>query len=69
MIKNLSSQKLSLNDTIKNIEQYCCIIRMTLKKNNVFVNLTKTNGETIIKFTAGLIQKKKNKKQLRSLIK
>ncbi len=42
---------------------------MTLKKNNVFVNLTKTTGETIIKFTAGLIQKKKNKKQIRSLIK
>jgi hypothetical protein len=38
---------------------YCCVIRMTLKKNNVFVNLTKTNGQTIIKFSAGLIQKKK----------
>lgn len=41
---------------------------MTLKKNNVFVNLTKTNGQTIIKFTAGLVQKKKNKKQLKTFI-
>lgn len=57
------------NQNIQNKNQYCCIIRMTLKKNNVFVNLTKTNGQTILKFTAGLIQKKKNKKQIRSLIK
>lgn len=73
MNKNLVQKKVQLNDTkmltSNNIDQYCCIIRMTLKKNNVFVNLTKTNGETIIKFTAGLIQKKKNKKQIRSLIK
>jgi ribosomal protein S11 len=50
---------------------YCCIIHITWKKNNVFVNLTKMNGETIIKFTAGLIQKRKSgkKKQLSSLIK
>lgn len=60
-----------IDEPIKNINQssHCCIIRMTLKKNNVFVNLTKTNGETILKFSAGLIQKKKSKKQLRSLIK
>jgi ribosomal protein S11 len=51
------------------IDQYCCIIHITWKKNNVFVNLTKINGETIIKFSAGLIQKKKNKKLLNSLIK
>lgn len=49
--------------------QYCCIIRMTLKKNNVFVNLTKTTGQTIIKFSAGLVQKKKNKKVLKPTIK
>ncbi len=48
---------------------YCCIIRMTLKKNNVFVNLTNLKGQTIIKFTSGLIQKKKNKSKLRSIIK
>ncbi len=73
MNKNLTQKKIQINDTktltSKSNDQYCCIIRMTLKKNNVFVNLTKTTGETIIKFTAGLIQKKKNKKQIRSLIK
>ena len=75
MEKNIIQKKMQaqIKDTTlltsKNIDQYCCIIRITLKKNNVFVNLTKTNGETIIKFTAGLIQKKKSKKQLRSLIK
>lgn len=49
--------------------QYCCVARMTLKKNNVFVNLTKTTGQTIIKFSAGLVQKKKNKKVLKPTIK
>jgi ribosomal protein S11 len=53
----------------KVIKQYCCIIRITFKKNNVFVNLTKINGQTILKFSAGLVQKKKNKKQLRYLVK
>jgi ribosomal protein S11 len=64
--KNLIQKKALLS---KNMDQYCCIIHITWKKNNVFVNLTKINGETIIKFTAGLIQKKKNKKQLASLTK
>lgn len=48
---------------------YCCVIRMTLKKNNVSVNLTNLKGQTIIKFTSGLIQKKKSKSKLRSIIK
>lgn len=61
-----------MNIILQNISdnaQRSCIIKMILKKNNVFVNLTKTNGNTIIKFTSGLIQKKKNKKQLHNLIK
>lgn len=48
---------------------YCCVIRMTLKKNNVSVNLTNLKGQTIIKYTSGLIQKKKNKSKLRSITK
>ncbi len=40
-------------------------IRLTLKKNNMFANITNLKGQTIIKFSSGLIQKKKNKKQLR----
>jgi hypothetical protein len=55
--------------SFQNKIQYCCVIRMTLKKNNVFVNLTKTTGQTIIKFSAGLVQKKKNKKVLKPTIK
>lgn len=55
--------------SFQNKMQHGCIIRMTLKKNNVFVNLTKTTGQTIIKFSAGLIQKKKNKKVLKPTVK
>ncbi len=71
MNKNLILQKIHKNNitNLKDIQSHACILKINLKKNNIFVNLTKTNGETIIKFTAGLIQKKKNKKQLRSLIK
>jgi ribosomal protein S11 len=54
----------------KNNEQtggiYCCNAIMRIKKNNVFINITKLNGQTIIKYSTGLIQKKKNKKQLRT---
>jgi hypothetical protein len=45
---------------------YCCNTIMRIKKNNVFINITKLNGQTIIKYSTGLIQKKKNKKQLRT---
>lgn len=58
-MKSTTTTKQNQNQNLQNKNQYCCIIRMTLKKNNVFVNLTKTNGQTILKFTAGLIQKKK----------
>lgn len=57
----------------KNIEGeigiYCCYVIIRIKKNNVFVNITEMNGKTIIKYTTGLIQKKKNKKQIRSIVK
>lgn len=52
-----------------------CIIYLSVKKNNIFVNLTDTKGQTIIKFSTGLptIQKNssgtKSKKQLASIIK
>lgn len=42
----------------------CCIVRLSMKKNNVFVNLTNFKGGTILKFSAGLIKKKKNKKRI-----
>jgi ribosomal protein S11 len=32
------------------------VIHTTLKKNNIFVNVTNTEGQTIIKFTAGSIR-------------
>nr|BBH42911.1 30S ribosomal protein S11 [Marophrys sp. SRT127] len=37
---------------------HCCVIHTTLKKNNknIFVNVTNTEGQTIIKFTAGSIR-------------
>jgi ribosomal protein S11 len=49
--------------------RYCCIVRFSMKKNNIFVNLTNLKGQTILKFTAGLIQKRKTKKELRSIVK
>lgn len=48
---------------------YCCYVIIGIKKNNVFVNITKMNGQTIIRYTTGLIQKRKNKKQIRSIVK
>jgi ribosomal protein S11 len=42
---------------------HCCLVVMTLKKNNVFVNVTNLKGQvSVIKFSSGLIQKKKSKK-------
>lgn len=48
---------------------YCCYVIIKIKKNNVFINVTKLNGQTIVKYTTGLIQKRKNKKQIRSIVK
>lgn len=48
---------------------YCCCATIKIKKNNIFANITKLNGQTIIKYTTGLIQKKKNKKQQRTTAK
>jgi ribosomal protein S11 len=42
--------------TPKTTLQLCCVIHTTLKKNNIFVNLTNTEGQTILKFTAGSIR-------------
>jgi len=39
--------------------QYGCVIRMTLKDGNVFINVTNLKGQTIMKFSSGLIHKKK----------
>ena len=49
---------------------FCCIVCLTLKKNNVHVNVTNLKGQTIIKFSSGLFrgQKRKSKKQLRSVV-
>lgn len=48
---------------------YCCVVRFSVKKNNIFVNLTNLKGQTIVKFSAGLIQKRKTKKELHSIVK
>ena len=45
------------------------IVRITIKKNNVFINVTDLLGKTILKFSSGLVQKKKNKRKLHSVVK
>jgi len=46
---------------------HCCAVAMTLKKNNVFVNVTNLKGQiSVIKFSSGLIQKKKSKRLLKT---
>lgn len=45
------------------------IIKVKLTKNNVFINVTNIYGKTIIKLSAGNVQKKKNKKALFSITK
>jgi ribosomal protein S11 len=42
---------------------HCCYIRMKLKENNVFVNVTNLKGQTIIKYSSGIISTKGNVKQ------
>jgi ribosomal protein S11 len=77
-MKELSTHKTIKQDKIKKeilveqnapVYQYCCVVRFSMKKNNIFVNLTNLKGQTILKFTAGLIQKRKTKKELRSIVK
>lgn len=52
-------------------KQYCCILIFSVKKdgtnaNKIFVNVTNFKGQTIIKFSSGLIQKSGSKKQIKS---
>lgn len=54
-------------------KQRCCIIVFSVKRNgantnNLFVNVTNLKGQTLIKYSSGIIQgqKKKNKKQIKS---
>lgn len=81
-LKNLTSKPLlnkaiddsfnkqeTLTQTNSPSHHYCCVVRFSMKKNNVFVNLTSLKGRTILKFSAGLIQKRKTKKELRSIVK
>ena len=49
--------------------QHIGIVRITIKKNNVFINITDLLGKTILKFSSGLVQKKKNKRKLHSVVK
>jgi hypothetical protein len=70
--KETNQQTKSAKADTTNKAQHCCVIRLALKKNNAFVNITNLNGQTLIKFSIGLIQKKNNttnKKQLRALVK
>lgn len=48
--------------------KFCCIVCLTLKRNNVHFNVTNLKGQTITKFSSGLIQKRKNKKRLKSVV-
>ena len=74
--------KCSINEQISFSEQktdkqestirYCCTIHLKLKKNNIFANVANSKGQTIIKFSSGLVRKDKNvsgKKQLRTMVK
>lgn len=45
------------------------IVRITWKKNNIFMNVHDIKGKTIIKFSSGLVQKNSNKKNLFSIAK
>lgn len=63
-----SSSATTLASGLRSI-QYCCAIHIRLKRNNVFVNLTNLKGQTLIKFSSGLVQKTKNKKQLKATAK
>jgi ribosomal protein S11 len=67
-ISMLETEK-SLTESKEANFRYCCVVRFSMKKNNIFVNLTNLRGQTILKFTAGLIQKRKTKKELRSIVK
>ena len=66
--KSVSNQK-NQWDTNKIESNSTCVVYLSIKKNNVFVNVTDIKGQTIIKFSSGLIQKNKSKKQLPSIIK
>jgi len=52
-------------------KQYCCNLIFSVRRNgnacnNIFVNVTNLKGQTLIKFSSGLIQKRKSKKQIKS---
>lgn len=52
-------------------KQYCCILIFSVRSNGtnankIFVNVTNFKGQTIIKFSSGLIQKSGSKKQIKS---
>jgi ribosomal protein S11 len=66
---DFSKQKNLIKTNAPLKHQYCCVVRFSMKKNNIFVNLTSLKGQTILKFSAGLIQKRKTKKELRSIVK
>ena len=45
-------------------------LRITIKKNNVFMNITpNATGNTLLKFSSGFVLKTKNKKKLNNVVK
>lgn len=67
-IKKVSWQ-VNKNHVTKIGKSPMCIIFLSAKKNNVFINLTDLKGHTIIKFSSGIIQKNNSKKQLTWILK
>ena len=71
-LRGSTNKDIGTNDNTE-LLQKIGIVRITLKKNNVFMNVTDVKGHTIIKFSSGLVQKnaKQNgtKKKLFSLVK
>lgn len=49
-------------------KEFCAVVRVIWKKNNVFINITNLRGKTIYKMSAGCIEKRKVKKELRKML-
>ena len=49
-------------------KEFCAVFRVIWKKNNVFINITNLRGKTIYKMSAGSIEKRKVKKELRKML-
>jgi hypothetical protein len=47
----------------------CCALRIHLKKNNFFVNITNLKGRTLARFSTGIFETKSNARAKKNMIK